>query len=309
MIKQVRSSAARSAALGQGFSSRRAFLQGATLWLSSHTLGSSESWAVDAPAQVRFALLTDMHHADKAPAGTRYYRETLSKLTEAATQFAIDKPDFLVELGDMIDAADSVETELNYLRTIFSKFEAICADRHCVLGNHCVDTLTKQEFLQHVGQDKSYYSFDRGGIHFVVLDACFKSDGTAYGRKNFEWTDTHVPSVELDWLEADLANAGPTIVFAHQRLDLETQVAVRNAVEVRQRLEKSGRVLAVFQGHSHENDYRDLAGIHYCTLAAMVEGTGPASNGYSLASVYLDDSIQVQGFRRQQSYRWDTKNV
>ncbi len=93
----------------------------------------------------------------------------------------------------MIDAADSVETELKYLTTVFSEFSAICADRHCVLGNHCVDTLTKQEFLQHVGQAKSYYSFDRGGLHFIVLDACFKSDGTPYGRKNFEWTDTHVP--------------------------------------------------------------------------------------------------------------------
>ncbi len=83
------------------------------------------------------------------------------------------------------------------------------------------------------------------------------------------------PTAELDWLEADLETAGPTIVLAHQRLDVDTNVAVKNAAAVRERLEKSGRVLAVFQGHSHENDYSDLHGIHYCTLAAMVEGTGP----------------------------------
>ena len=291
----------------QRASTRRAFLQGTTLWLTAASLMPRDSFAIESQAQVRFAMLTDMHHADKAPAGTRYYRETLPKLREAAAQFAIDKPDFLVELGDMIDAADSVETELKYLSTVFSEFSAISADRHCVLGNHCVDTLTKREFLQHVGQAKSYYSFDRGGLHFIVLDACFKSDGTPYGRKNFEWTDTHVPAAELDWLEADLETAGPTIVLAHQRLDVDTNVAVKNAAAVRERLEKSGRVLAVFQGHSHENDYSDLHGIHYCTLAAMVEGTGVESNGYSLASVFQDGSIQLQGFRRQKSYQWQGK--
>ncbi len=291
----------------QSLPTRRAFLQGSTLWLTAASCMNRDSFAIESLPQVRFGLLTDMHHADKAPAGTRYYRETLPKLREAAAQFAIDKPDFLVELGDMIDAADSVETELRYLTTVFKEFSAICSDRHCVLGNHCVDTLTKEEFLQNVGQDKSYYSFDRGGLHFIVLDACFKSDGTPYGRKNFEWTDTHVPPAELDWLTDDLEHAGPTVVFVHQRLDGDNDVSVKNAGEVRQRLEKSGRVLAVFQGHSHENDYEHLAGIHYCTLAAMVEGTGPASNGYSLASVYPDGSIKVQGFRRQQSYQWSAK--
>ena len=38
--------------------------------------------------------------------------------------------------------------------------------------------------------------FDRGGFHFVVLDACFRSDGVPYGRKNFKWTDTKIPPAE-----------------------------------------------------------------------------------------------------------------
>ena len=91
-------------------------------------------------------------------------------------------------------------------------------DRHHVLGNHCVDTLTKEEFLDRVGQERSFYSFDVGGYHFVVLDACFRSDGQPYGRKNFEWTDANIPAHEVEWLEADLASTSrPTIVFAHQR--------------------------------------------------------------------------------------------
>jgi hypothetical protein len=71
----------------------------------------------------------------------------LRKLSEAATQFEMDKVAFVVELGDLIDAADSVDVEQSYLKTINREFSAISKDRHYVLGNHCVDTLTKQEFL------------------------------------------------------------------------------------------------------------------------------------------------------------------
>ncbi len=95
---------------------------------------------------LRFGLITDLHYADKETAGTRFYRDTLGKLEEASAEFTKDKIEFVVELGDLIDAADSVQVELGYLKTINKTFAAICKDRHYVLGNHCVDTLTKQEF-------------------------------------------------------------------------------------------------------------------------------------------------------------------
>jgi hypothetical protein len=65
------------------------------------------------------------------------------KLDAAAAQFKKDQISVLVELGDLIDAADSVETEQGYLKTINQKFSKICPNRHYVLGNHCVDTLKK----------------------------------------------------------------------------------------------------------------------------------------------------------------------
>ncbi len=74
----------------QSLPTRRAFLQGTTLWLTAASLAPGDSFAIESQPQIRFAMLTDMHHADKAPAGTRYYRETLPKLREAAAQFAID---------------------------------------------------------------------------------------------------------------------------------------------------------------------------------------------------------------------------
>jgi predicted phosphodiesterase len=93
--------------------------------------------------------------------------------------------------------------------------------------------------------------------------------------------------------------SGPVIVLAHQRLDLDKAHAVRNAAEVRSLLEKSGKVLAVFQGHSHKNDYQQIAGIHYTTLVAMVEGSGAENNGYTMLDVMPDSSLRLNGFRRQ----------
>jgi len=290
---------------------RRAFVRNGSLLL----LGTSLDWTasnpvfaadVDADRVLRVGLVTDLHYADRPPAGSRHYRETPRKLAEAADQFASDKPEFIVELGDFIDAADSVDKELEYLRRINKEFSAICPNRHYVLGNHCVFTLTKEEFLDGVEQKRSYDSFDVGGFHFVVLDSCFRSDGMPYGRKNFEWTDPNLPAEELEWLQDDLdRTTKKTIVFAHQRLDVSNHFGVKNAGAVRNVLEESGKVLAVFQGHSHQNDYKDIAGIHYCTLVAMVEGSGAENNGFSTLDIHRDGTMRITGFHKQKSYGWE----
>ncbi len=284
---------------------RRAVVKNGTLVLAAAAINHPLFAADQQESALQVGLVTDLHYADKPPVGSRHYRETPDKLAEAAEQFGQHKPAFIVELGDFIDAADSVDAELGYLKRINREFSAICKERHYVLGNHCVHTLTKQEFLDGVGQKKSYYSFDLGDFHFVVLDSCFRSDGAPYGRKNFQWTDPNIPAAELQWLAADLNNTSKkTVVFAHQRLDVSNHYGVKNAAQVRKRLEESGKVLAVFQGHSHKNDHNDIAGIHYCTLVAMVEGSGAESNGYSLMNIAGDGTITIKGFRKQAQYDW-----
>jgi 3',5'-cyclic AMP phosphodiesterase CpdA len=288
---------------------RRAFLANGSLVLAAglDLMSRAGLLAEEAPKKggVRIGLVTDLHYADKKAAGTRHYRETLDKLSEAAERFKKDAPAFVVELGDLIDAADSVETEMKYLKRIDKEFSALAKDRHYVLGNHCVDTLTKKEFLDAVGQKEAHYSFDRGGVHFVVLDACFRGDGKPYERKNFKWTDANIPADQLDWLKSDLkATDKPVVVFAHQQLDVGNDYGVKNAADVRKVLEGSKKVLAVFQGHSHKNDYKEIGNVHYCTLVAMIEGSGIENNGYSILDVAPDGAITVTGFRKQKSYEW-----
>ena len=140
----------------------------------------------DDERRIRIGLVTDLHFADKAPAGSRHYRETSGKLAEASKHFGKAKPDFIVCLGDLIDAAKETKIEKKWLAQVYSEFAKLPGAKHFVLGNHCVSTLTKPEFLTGVKQKKSFYSFDAGGYHFVVLDACFRKDGVAYGRNNFD---------------------------------------------------------------------------------------------------------------------------
>ena len=287
---------------------RRAFMRDGSLFLLSAGVGLSQglsSFAEEPKAQLRFGLVTDLHYADKAPGGSRHYRETLAKLEEAALQFAKEKPSHVVELGDFIDAADSVATEKKYLGRVNKDFAELPGKKHYVLGNHCVYTLTKDEFLDGVGQKKSYYSFDDRGFHFVVLDACFRNDGKPYGRKNFQWTDPNIPQEQVEWLQADLKKAtGKTIVFVHQRLDVSNHYGVKNAAQIRRVLEQSGKVLAVFQGHSHKNEVKEINGIHYCVHRAMIEGSGKENNGYSIMDLFADGTIRITGFRKQEKYNW-----
>ncbi|MBK8094529.1 MAG: metallophosphoesterase [Verrucomicrobiaceae bacterium] len=277
---------------------RRAFLQNSTLCLA----GFSGLQAADPEAKplIKIGLMTDLHYADKPPTKTRFYREALAKLDEAVEVMNREKPAHVVELGDFIDQADSVEKEIEWLKTMESHFARLSMPRHYVLGNHCVGTLTKKEFAANTQASGGHESFQAGGVTFLILDACFRSDGTPYSRKNFVWKDSNIPANQLTWLESELGKAsGPVIVFAHQRLDADKAHAVQNAAAVRSLLEKSGKVLAVFQGHSHKNAYQQISGIHYTTLVAMVEGTGAENNGYTLLEVMPDSSLRLQGFRKQ----------
>lgn len=285
---------------------RRAFLSGGTLVLGSAAWPGGRVLAAETESPVlRVGLMTDLHYAEKPTWGSRHYRQSLAKIKEAVRKLNDRRVDLAVELGDLIDGGSEREEELAFLRTVDEQFARCEAERHYVLGNHCLAGFTKEEFIAQSGARRPHYGFDRAGYHFVILDACYRQDGEPYGRNNFEWTDTIIPPHELDWLEEDLAKSDrPTIVFVHQRLDVEGSYAVKNAPAVRKVLEKSGQVRAVLQGHYHRNDHKEIGGIHYCTLAAMVEGAGETNNAYAVMNLHADGTIRIDGFRQQSDYTW-----
>ena len=132
------------------------------------------------------------------------------------------------------------------------------------------------------------------------MSACHRVDGEPYSAGNFEWTDTAIPAEQVEWLRQDLAKADrPAIVFVHQRLDVANSHGIKNAPAVREVLEKSGKIVAVLQGHSHKNDLKQIGGIPYCTLAAVIEGSGAENNAYGVLEIFADGSARIDGFRQQ----------
>lgn len=264
-------------------------------------------------AKLCFGIVTDAHYADRAAAGNRHYRASVTKMTECVELMNEKKVGFLVSLGDFKDqgAPASEAGTLNYLETIENTFKQFKGPRYHVLGNHDVDSISKEQFLARVENTgitgkPPYYSFDSKGLHFVVLDANYKSDGSDYDRGNFHWTDANIPPQQLDWLENDLASTTkPAIAFIHQQLDGRGHHYVNNADRVRQVLQDNQTVLAVFQGHNHPGQYNHFENIHYYTLKAMVEGSGENNNSYAIVEVYNDYSIAVTGYRRATSKKME----
>jgi len=258
---------------------------------------------------VRFGIVTDCHYADTDAMGTRFYRESLDKLAECVARMNAEGVDFLIELGDLKDQDKRpIESRtLRYLHDVEAMLQGFHGPAYHVLGNHDMDSISKQQFLVNVentGIDpaRSFYSFDAGNLHCVVLDANYRADGSDYDHGNFDWTDANVPARELDWLQQDLAaSRRPVIVFLHQLLDGTGSVYVKNASDVRQVLQESGKVLAVFQGHHHEGRYSRTEGIHYYTLKAVVEGHGLDNNAYAIVGVRPDSNVIVTGYHKSPS--------
>ena len=216
--------------------------------------------------------------------------------------------DFVIELGDFKDmgaVADKAQT-ITFLQEIESVLDKFNGPRYHVLGNHDMDSISKAEYLKNTNnsgnaKSRNYYSFTRGGIKFIVLDANYNEDGSDYNCGNFEWTKAMVPDEQLKWLKNELKESElPVVIFIHQLLDYFSgapyDYCVRNAEKVVDVIETGKNVLAVFQGHYHEGNYSIRNGIHYFTMKAMVEGSFPENNSYAIVEIDEDFNISIDGF-------------
>lgn len=279
---------------------RRMLLSHAGTWLlAAPALHSSQSVvaSVESPVE-RLAIVTDIHYANKDTQGTRNYRASLAKLEEALAQWKRAGVSVAIQLGDLVDASPTVEMEIEDLRTVLRKLRTLGVPWHFALGNHCVSTLTKAQFLAEWSREQSFYSIASNGYRCVMLDSAFTSDGRPYGGREFDWKDAYLPPSQLEWLRTTLTAARERVlVFVHHRLDGDDHYNVSNAAAVRAVLEASGKVCAVFQGHQHVNEHRLIGGIHYCTLKAMVDGAPPESSAYGVLELYADGTLHLRGYR------------
>ncbi len=202
----------------------------------------------------------------------------MNRLYEAVSRVNQSGAEVLLLMGDLINGiSDSSSKRL--LREVAALCEVFDGPIRYMPGNHDLDYLSKAEFYNALGHagDPSRFHFEFGGYTFICIDGNFSPDGTEYNCGNFEWPRSFVPEEELDWLRTRLAaSLQPVVVVSHQRIDCSSTHSVANDADVREVISLSGKVAAVFQGHRHEDDLRQIDGTAYYTLSAHVDGAGPA---------------------------------
>ena len=202
-----------------------------------------------------FLVLADTQTQDRTEMD-RLHAETVPDV-QATVRGLGDVPLFGVADGDIM--YDDLTLYGEYERAV----RAMGIPFAQVVGNHDLDLKSDRDeastatFERHFGP--TYYSFDRGAVHYVVLDDIFYYGGGYLG---------YLPDEQLTWLRQDLARveAGRTVVvFLH--IPLHSQMYVRHN---RQRPEISNTVTnrealvrllepyhaRVISGHTHETDHR-----------------------------------------------------
>lgn len=257
---------------------------------------------------LRFGIITDIHYSERDSYGTRYFKQSIDKIKSAIEVFNRSELDFIIELGDFKDQDSKPERDntLKYLDTIEAVYQTFNGPVYHVLGNHDMDSISKEEFLNRTSNHgdadkKANYSFVCGGIKCIVLDANYSEDGSPYDTGNFDWTKAFIPKNQQEWLQNELSSDHkPVLIFVHQLLDsfsgVEKALCVGNADEVIPILENYGNVLAVFQGHHHPGNYSFRNGIHYWTMKGMIEGSIPDNNSFAIVEVNRTGDISIDGF-------------
>lgn len=168
-----------------------------------------------------------------------------------------------------------------------------------VVGNHDLDLSAETDaastatFSRHFGP--AWYSFDRGELHYVVLD-----DVLWHGQGYIG----HLDAVQLEWLRQDLAlvEAGRTVVvFLHMPASSTTPERLATTTTHNWRLTNAGALWRLLEpyhahlisGHTHEQEHTvrgDRCHEHNLATACGAWWTGPicwdgTPNGFGVYEV------------------------
>lgn len=216
--------------------------------------------------KIKFAMFSDLHY-DAIPDGNERIDEFLSHIKKA-------KVEFIIDLGDLC-------YPLKENNMVLNKLKSSGLPCYFTIGNHNTDRFAIDEVIKFFDLKKSYYSFIKENIKFIILDSNFikKKDGIVpYYKKNYDKTTDdypYIPDEEITWLKEELAdNEKYYIILSHQSLTNDYQKrGISNRKEIRAILEEknlSGRkILFCINGHDHGGDCKVINGIYYYTLNSM----------------------------------------
>lgn len=249
-------------------------------------------------------VIADLHHG-LAPSAM----DRLEAFMEAVDE---RKPDLLFQLGDF----NYGRPDSNECMDLWNQFDG---PTYHVLGNHDMDFFGKEHMQDLWEMPGRYYSFDRAGFHFVVLDRnnLRTPEGfVPYDASNFYVDGTlraHADPEQLEWLRADLQETAlPAIVFVHQELGQEKEElpldtargAIEHVLQGARFDDGRPKVHSVFNGHAHVDRYYNKFGIHfvwinsasYCWVGEpygrMADYTEPL---FAFIDLHDDGVVEIKG--------------
>ena len=239
-------------------------------------------------------VLTDAHAAGKAEG-----HSSDRKLTGKAGEVLVDILDKGIERGDVegvLDLGDLIEHSGSYAAPEqrpsedaenFAKclrlFDRVAVPHLHAIGNHPLMNLSEQVILDLLGLNEPYFSRDIGDHKVVMLHSRFTYKHDQAGHKS--GSGIYIDHQQLSWLQAELERSDkPVLVCSHHPLsdqDLTGNVwfqnypqcaLMENRSEVQEVLARSGKVVAVMNGHTHWNYLSmDQHGIPHITLQSLGE--------------------------------------
>jgi Calcineurin-like phosphoesterase len=205
--------------------------------------------------KVRFGVCADIHKDIMHDSDAR-----LSEFIQKASKKDLD---FIIELGDFCRPYD-------YNLGFLSIWNSYPGDKYHVIGNHEMDGgFSREQVVKYFGSPAKYYSFDKKGYHFIVLDGndLNPSPDKAPGYARF------IGEEQRNWLVNDLRSTNLTVIlFSHQTLEgkgVENRQQIRSILENENMTAGYKKVLACFSGHHHTDYATTINGIHYIQINSM----------------------------------------
>jgi len=251
-----------------------------------------------------FAFVADPQ-ARTADEMERFHTETAPDVRDALG--SLNRPAFGVGGGDLVfDALSLFPAYKAAVRATGVPFVQL-------VGNHDLnfdaptDPGSTATYRAHFGPE--YYSFDRGAVHYVVLDDVYWPGQSGFGRETDDYIG-HLDATQLRWLEQDLSlveDGRTVIVFTHipplstlyERRGEEAQTPSGMIINRQALYDLLDPFDAhIVTGHVHENEHRSVAGPHEHVVGTACGAwwTGPVCydgtpSGYA---IYEVDGSSVQ---------------
>jgi 3',5'-cyclic AMP phosphodiesterase CpdA len=199
---------------------RRSFLyrMAAGFFMLAGCRPKNVAWPVSGSdrGELRLAFYTDVH--------ARKEWETPTALQHAANSINARTADLVIAGGDLItDGFQSTEPVAASRWDVYMQMHrAIDADLYPVIGNHDLVAANPKDgsspaddprrmFQDQTGLERTYYSFDAVGYHFIVLDSIHIT------RDDLQYHGMIEPE-QMAWLKRDLAHtpkSTPIVVVTH----------------------------------------------------------------------------------------------